>query len=233
MKKYEKTCIGDDTSFNCSLVAPAENNPIASFAPVCSSNVNSVATTTITASRFSFTTETTSVGMSRNEQRYSILDQGLSSRVTFQDCNSSVDENLLKTPHDSSIFLSSPYGEEAPIAKEMTRDFNHFTRTSTEPPQHIEGLYNSSLNNGLFHGQTQTFDRPLPTTTTSNPLRSDTRYGHRWTSTDEMNINQSSQPMLTSSSNPQDTSSAYSLKGFKLPDIRLSKFDGNALEWNN
>ena len=23
------------------------------------------------------------------------------------------------------------------------------------------------------------------------------------------------------------------MKGFKLPDIRLSKFDGNALEWNN
>ena len=48
-----------------------------------------------------------------------------------------------------------------------------------------------------------------------------------------MNINQSSQPMLTSSSNPQDASSAYSLKGFKLPDIRLSKFDGNPLERNN
>ena len=47
-----------------------------------------------------------------------------------------------------------------------------------------------------------------------------------------MIINQSSQPMFTSSSNPQDTSSAYSLKGFKLPDIRLSKFDGNPLEWN-
>ena len=39
VKKYKKTWIGDDTSFNISLVAPAENNPIASFAPVCSSNV--------------------------------------------------------------------------------------------------------------------------------------------------------------------------------------------------
>ena len=91
VKKYEKTCIGDDTSFDSRLVAPAENNPIASFAPVCSTNVNSVATATITASRSSFTTETTSVGMSRNEQRYSNLDQCPSNRVTFQDCNSSVD----------------------------------------------------------------------------------------------------------------------------------------------
>ena len=196
---------------------------------MCSFNVNSVTTATITAIRSSFTTAATGVGMSRNEQKYSILNQGPSNCVTFQDCNSSVDENLLRTPRDSSIFPSSPYGAEAPIRKEPTRDSNHFTRTSTEPPQHIAGLHNSSLNNihysnsasqnyGFFQGQTRTFNRLLPIATTNSPLRPGTRNGHRRTSTEEMSINQSSQSFLTSSSNPQDVSSAYSLKSFKLLD---------------
>ena len=156
---------------------------------MCSSNVNSVATARKTTSRSLFTSETTSVGMSHNEQRYSKLDQDPSNRVTFKDCNSSVDENLLRTPHDSSIFLSSPHESEAPITKEVTRYFNYFTRTSTDPPQHIESSYNSSLNYipnsistyqnyGIVQGQTRTFDGPLPTGTTSSPLRSSTRYGH-------------------------------------------------------
>ena len=170
---------------------------------------------------------------------------GPSNRVTFEDCKSSVDDYLLGTPHESSIFLSSPYGAEAPITKEMTRDFNNFTRTFFEPPQNIEGRYISSLNNTLYSNsafQKYIFFkvRLQPSTGRCQPLqlialfgRSFTRYGHSWTSTEKMNFNQKSQPMLTSSSNAQDTASAYGLKGFKFPDIWLSKFDGNALDWNN
>ena len=171
--------------------------------------------------------------------------QGPSNRVTFEDCNSSVDDYLLETPHESRIFLSSPYEAEAPITKEMTQDFNNFTRTSFEPPQNIEGRCISSLNNTLYSNsafQNYIFFkvRLEPLTGRCQPLqlialfgRSFTRYGHSWTSTEKMNFNQSSQPMLTSSSNAQDTASAYGLKGFKFPDICLSKFDGNALDWNN
>ena len=83
VKKYEKACIGNDTSSNHSLVAPAENNTIASLTPVCSSNDNSVTTGAITAIQSSFTTTATSDGVSRNEQRYSILDQNSSKCVTF------------------------------------------------------------------------------------------------------------------------------------------------------
>ena len=75
--------------------------------------------------------------------------KGPSNRVTFEDCNSSVDDNLLRVPHESGILLSCPYGK-APIIKEMTRDFNNFTRTSFEPPQNLEGWYISSLNNTLY-----------------------------------------------------------------------------------
>ena len=168
-----------------------------------------------------------------------------SNRVIFEDCNSSVDDYLLGAPHESSIFLSSPYGAEAPITKEMTRDFNNFTRTFFEPPQNIEGRYISSLNNTLYSNsafQKYIFFKVRLQSSTGRcqPLqlialfgRSFTRYGHSWTSTEKMNINHSSQPMLTSSSNAQDTASAYGLKGFKFPDICLSKFDGNALDWNN
>ena len=168
-----------------------------------------------------------------------------SNLVLFEDCISSVDDYLLGTPHESSIFLSSPYGAEAPITKEMTRDFNNFTRTSFEPPQNIEGRYISSLNNTLNSNsafQNYIFFKvrlePLTGRCQSLQLialfdRSFTRYGHSWTSTEKMNFNQKSQPMLTSSSNAQDTASAYGLKGFKFPDICLSKFDGNALDWNN
>ena len=62
--------------------------------------------------------------------------QGPSNRVTFRDCTSSLDENLLRTPHESSILLSSPYVAKAPITKEMTRDFNNITRLSFEPCRH-------------------------------------------------------------------------------------------------
>ena len=170
---------------------------------------------------------------------------GPSNRVNFEDCKSSVDDYLLGTPHESSIFLSSPYGAEAPITKEMTRDFNNFTRTSFEPPQNIEDRYISILNNTLYSNsafQNYIFFKvrlePLTGRCQSLQIialfdRSFTRYGHSWTSTEKMNFNQKSQPMLTSSSNAQDTASAYGLKGFKFPDIWLSKFDGNALDWNN
>ena len=157
--------------------------------------------------------------------------QSPSNRATFEDCNSSVDDNLLRIPHESSIFLSSRFGAEAPITKEMTRDFNNFTRTSFEPPQNIEGRYFLSLNNTLYSNsafQIYIFFkvRLEPLTGRCQPPqlvalfgRSGTRYCHSWVSTEKTNVNQKSQPMLTSSSNPQDTASAYSLKGFKLPYI--------------
>ena len=156
--------------------------------------------------------------------------QGPSNCVTFEDCNSSVEDNLLGTPHESSIFLSSPYGAEATITKEMTRDFSNFTRTSFEPPENIEVRYISSLNNTLYSNsaiQNYMFFkiRLEPLKGRCQPLqlialfgRSCTRYGHSWTSTEKMNFNQSSLPMLTSSSNLQDTASAYGIKGFKFPD---------------
>ena len=59
-----------------------------------------------------------------------------SNRVTFEDCNSSVDYNLLRAPDESSIFLSCPYRAKAPITKEMTRNFNNITRLSFEPCRH-------------------------------------------------------------------------------------------------
>ena len=113
--------------------------------------------------------------MSHIEQGCSVLDKGPLNRVTFQDCNSSVDENLIRTPHNSNILLSSPYGAEAPITEEMTRDFNHFTRTSTEPPQHIKGLYNSSSKNipsPILHSRTMDFFkvRLEPLTSRCQPL---------------------------------------------------------------
>ena len=111
----------------------------------------------------------------------------------------------------------------------MTRDFNNFIRTSFEPPQNIEGRYILSLNNTLYSisaFQNYIFFkvRREPLTSRCQPLqllalfgRSGTRFCHSWVSTEKTNVNQSSQPMLTSSSNPQDTASAYSLKGFKFP----------------
>ena len=109
--------------------------------------------------------------------------RGPSNRVTFRDCTSSLDENLIRSPHESSILLSSPNVAKAPISKEMTRDFNNFTRLSFEPPQNIEGWYISSLNNTLyfnsasqnytfFQGPSRNFVSPLPNATTSSSLRS-------------------------------------------------------------
>ena len=154
--------------------------------------------------------------------------QSPSNRVTFEDCSSSVDDYLLGNPHESSIFLNSPYGAETPITKVMTREFNNFTRTFFEPPKNIEGRYISSLNNTLYPNsafQNYIFFkvRLEPLTGRCQPLqlialfgRSFTRYGHSWTSTEKMNFNQNSQPMLTKPSNAKDTAYGYGLKGFNF-----------------
>ena len=151
--------------------------------------------------RSSFTTAKTKFGMSCNEQKYSMRNHTPSKRLTFQEVNASVDENLLlRNPCLSRIFLISFCGAAAQTTSQLTQSSKIFSRKGILPQESLEGWYFSGFASSLYanfasqkygfiHNHTQTFDRPFSTTKT-DPFWSETRYGQLLTAAEETNINQ-------------------------------------------